>query len=123
MLSLVWSPEFVKGFSTVKDSPLSSILEMNDRSPARGEANKISSNGTCAIYPNLGLGQMLSCMVEYNSTQYAVREVKVYCSTSQIWRNNAPYDGTCYTIAAVPFDLLFSGSGIPANTQRFICEK
>lgn len=80
-------------------------------------------DGSCVTYPNLGLGQMSSCMIEWHSKQNAVREVKVYSSSSAFWRNNAPYDSTCYTVGAVPFDVICHGSSIAEVTQRMINDK
>ncbi len=120
MLSFLWSPEFIKKIGVISESPLSKLLVYNERHPMPDGFRAVPTDGTSVSYPNLGIGQISSCMIDWRSTQYAIREVKVYSSASQIWCNNAPYDGTCYSVGAFPFEVVLSGSSVSPELQKSI---
>ena len=122
LLSFLWNPEYIKKLGIPKKSPLTNLLVQNERHPLKDNNSPypITTDGKPVMYPNLGIGQITSCMIDWHSTQNAIREIKAYSSASQIWRNNAPYNGTCYSVGAVPFDILLSGSDISPEQQKSI---
>lgn len=121
-ISVMWNPEFLASLGEVDKSPLKKMLVVNDRH-AGTNAKSTMKNGTTTLYPNLGIGQMTSCMVEWGSTHGSVREMKGYCSTSNIWRNNAPYEDTCYSVAALPLSPMLSNSDIDESTTKSLMDR
>jgi hypothetical protein len=123
MMTCFWNPNWVQNLGQRKVSGLRELLILNQRYSKPNASNDIPKDSKAVMYPNLGVGNLQSAMISWTSLQNAVIEIKAYYSASAVWRNNAPYSGTCYSVAALPFRTLFSGSSLGQNEQNTIANK
>ena len=82
------------------ESFLRALFVANDR--YKEDMSYVPSKGQVDYFTNLATGVMQTVMARFSSAKGLLAECKGYCSASEFWRFDIPYDDTAYTIAGLP---------------------